>query len=179
MPVIDTDIDFYEVQFSLYSTFSTIYGWANTSNNWFTVPVPLSPGKYYWRVRAYDYVGNIGPWSPAWNFVVVLTTGTMENQPTTPPIITVDPTQVPVVAPPAPEKQAPPDEIISVGPLPGEPPPVTPPDEPPPVTPPPAPTDPVEPPPVELPPVEPPRDAPPADPNPGDLPPDAKPPAAQ
>lgn len=179
MPVTDTDIDFYEVQFSLYPTFSTIYGWANTPNNWFTVPVPLAPNKWYWRVRAYDYVGNIGPWSPAWNFVVVLTTGTMENQPITPPIITVNPTQAPVVAPPALEKQAPPDGIISVGPLPGEQPPVTSPDEPPPVTPPPAPTDPVEPPPVELPPVEPPRDAPPADPNPGDLPPDVKPPMAQ
>lgn len=34
----------------------------------YTVGAPLASGTYFWRVRAFDGAGNIGPWSAIWTF---------------------------------------------------------------------------------------------------------------
>jgi hypothetical protein len=31
---------------------------------------PLADRKWFWRVRAVDVVGNIGPWSPIWRVII-------------------------------------------------------------------------------------------------------------
>lgn len=180
-PLRDTDINFFEIQVSPSATFTSVPIGAVTVDPWFEVPVPLAAGKWYWRVRATDFTGNVGAWSPVWNVVIVTVTGEAESKtnpaPTT--ILTPEPVEVPFVQPAPADKQIPSEDIIPIGPVPVDPAPVTDPNEPPPVTPPPAPEDPVEPPPVELPPVEAPREPPPVEPDPGGLPPGEKPPMAQ
>ena len=180
MPPGHTDIEYFELQVSSGATFSTPFA-VYIAERWYEVPAALTPGRWYWRVRAFDHAGNVGPWSPVWNVVIVTVTGEAASKanPAPAPMLTPAPVEVPVVQPVPADKQIPSEDIIPIGPLPVEPAPVTAPGEPPPVTPPPAPEDPVEPAPVELPPAEPPRDAPPAEPDPGGLPPGEKPPVAQ
>ncbi|MEO8582064.1 MAG: fibronectin type III domain-containing protein [Patescibacteria group bacterium] len=48
----------YTVQWSTSPNFSTIFGSSTTNNNYFTQPVPLSPGTWYFRVRSADNLGN-------------------------------------------------------------------------------------------------------------------------
>ena len=42
--------------------------WVNSSSC--VVTTVLSPGTYYWRVRAVDAVGNTSAWTSAWSFTV-------------------------------------------------------------------------------------------------------------
>ena len=45
-------------------------------------PANLYPGKYYWRVRAIDSLGNVSKWSETWNCTVLNTTGQPPPSPT-------------------------------------------------------------------------------------------------
>ena len=60
---VDDNDDFSSPVYSFFDIFAVIH----------TLPDEnaLALGKYYWRVRAKDGVGNIGEWSEEWNFTVV------------------------------------------------------------------------------------------------------------
>jgi hypothetical protein len=45
-------------------------------------PANLYPGKYYWRVRAIDSLGNPSRWSETWNCTVLNATGQPPSSPT-------------------------------------------------------------------------------------------------
>ena len=61
----------YLVQISKLSDFGTIYDKATVANTIYETQ-PLPNGKYYWRVRAIDDVGNKGPWSEVRMFKIAL-----------------------------------------------------------------------------------------------------------
>jgi len=59
----------YEVQVSLSSTFGTVARSATVATSQWTVSPALSTNTvYYWRVRAKNVCGTVGPWSVVWNF---------------------------------------------------------------------------------------------------------------
>ena len=59
----------FQIQIDNNSNFSSpevnVSGIRTTS---YKLPVPLTPGVYYWRVRAFDLAGNVGDWSIAQSF---------------------------------------------------------------------------------------------------------------
>jgi len=64
------DVKEYHVQVSNSYLFSQTFYNITTSANNFTIPVALTDGSYWWRVRAVDYASNIGSWSSFWSFTV-------------------------------------------------------------------------------------------------------------
>ena len=69
--VTDATAVHYQVQVDNSADFSSpaeSKTWVNSS--WWTVSSVLSPGTYYWRVRAVDAAGNTSAWTSAWTFTV-------------------------------------------------------------------------------------------------------------
>ena len=64
-----TLLDHYQLQLNTSTSFSApLYDQA-TLNSDFTVPVDLQPNtKYYWRVRAFDTLGQYSSWGGPWSF---------------------------------------------------------------------------------------------------------------
>jgi len=59
--------DKYNLEISRFSHFSSPYLTTSPSNS---TTILVGKGTYYWRVRAVDVAGNIGPWSQIWSFVI-------------------------------------------------------------------------------------------------------------
>jgi len=59
----------YQVQIATTPTFSSIERDITTSSTAY-IPSPLPDGAHYWRVRGRDSIGNWGPWSTVWVFII-------------------------------------------------------------------------------------------------------------
>ncbi len=64
--------DFYHIEVDNNSNFSSPEIGATTSNHYYTPGVPLSPGTYYWHVRASNSCED-GPYSSTWSFTILST----------------------------------------------------------------------------------------------------------
>jgi hypothetical protein len=73
----------YHIQVDTSNAFSSLIIDSMSSKLTFAHTLELPTGKYYWRVRAIDIVGNVGDWSTAWNFNVVSKKAPDANQPPT------------------------------------------------------------------------------------------------
>jgi len=65
----DTNMSWYIWQLSTWSNFSTIYSSWSVTAIWTTITW-LADNTYYWRVRAFDIVGNTWARSSTWNFII-------------------------------------------------------------------------------------------------------------
>ncbi len=59
----------YQVQIATTPTFSTTERDITTGSTAYS-PSPLPDGAHYWRVRGRDSIGNWGPWSTVWVFII-------------------------------------------------------------------------------------------------------------
>ncbi|MHA1346348.1 MAG: hypothetical protein ACTSU7_12740 [Candidatus Heimdallarchaeaceae archaeon] len=62
----------YQLQIDISGTFVSFEYNITTVNTFYTIPVDLSDGSYYWRVRAMDSAANWGSWSTIWSFTIDL-----------------------------------------------------------------------------------------------------------
>ncbi len=76
-------IEEYHIQIDSSNTFESPLIDSTSLKLTFAHSLELPTGKYYWRVRAIDIVGNIGEWSTTWTFNVVSKKGPEANQPPT------------------------------------------------------------------------------------------------
>ncbi len=67
-----TDGAEYQLQIDTAGTFVSFEYNITTSNTFYSIPVDLSDGTYYWRIRASDTAANWGSWSTTWSFTIDL-----------------------------------------------------------------------------------------------------------
>jgi hypothetical protein len=69
-------VDSYTLEIDTSTSFSTanLKRYSGIVTTSFTLPVDLSSGTWYWRVRAKDKAGNNGSWSSTWSFHVQIQT---------------------------------------------------------------------------------------------------------
>lgn len=65
-----TDGEEYQLQIDTAGTFVSFEYNITTSNTFYSIPVDLSDGTYYWRIRARDTAANWGSWSTIWSFTI-------------------------------------------------------------------------------------------------------------
>ncbi len=67
-----TDGEEYQLQLDTAGTFVSFEYNITTTNTFYAIPVDLSDGTYYWRIRARDTAANWGSWSTIWSFTIDL-----------------------------------------------------------------------------------------------------------
>ncbi len=81
----------YELQIDNSSTFGSPEVFTSVTASAYTVTPPLPNGKYFWRVRTYDWAGNRSGWTSARSFTLAYTPAPLEMAtPTLTPTPTVE-----------------------------------------------------------------------------------------
>lgn len=63
--------DNYRLEVTNLLDFHLVY--ENITENFYELPVQLSEGRWFWRVRGFDNWGNVGGWSETWEFRIDIT----------------------------------------------------------------------------------------------------------
>ncbi len=70
---------YYEFQIARLSTFASPLDEDRTVTELYAIPYPMSDGLKYWRVRAYNYANEPGPWSVVRSFTTYVSFNTQFN----------------------------------------------------------------------------------------------------
>ncbi len=95
------DVAFYRIQIDKVSTFASPVINEVAPGSSYVPPAALTGSIYFWRIQAYDWAGNRGPWTTGWKVQINTTIAAIVPAGAEPPTPTLEPTTDPTLEPTA------------------------------------------------------------------------------